>query len=364
MTNIKQRSFIRKGMPQKNNAITYVKALAIILMVLGHAQCSIPFAWEYLTMFHIPMFFFVSGYCLKPRYLDAPRDFFMGKVRRLYMPFVKWVVIFLLLQDVFLWLHFYDQSCVQPLTWTGLLRNLNLTFLQMRGVPALLGGYWFLNALFFGSILAWLLLRYVRRPEYSLAAAFAILIVVHLTGFHVVFLNLNTRAFAAAFFVVAGYCFAQRSVKPFGLLPIVLSNLLGFVGIFFWLERIDQTSYQGYRIIPFVITAVLLSWSYYSVLVHWTETKSALSRLFRFIGEHTLTILTWHLVYFKLVSWAILVTYGLPVGRLAQIPTISEYSVKGWWVVYGVVSITLCCLTAYVGQKLQDFVNTQKHHLQ
>ena len=39
--------------------VTYSKAIGIILMVLGHCSCSVPYVTLVIYMFHMPLFFFI-----------------------------------------------------------------------------------------------------------------------------------------------------------------------------------------------------------------------------------------------------------------------------------------------------------------
>lgn len=58
-----------------------------------------------------------------------------------------------------------------------------------------------------------------------------------------------------------------------------------------------------------------------------------------YIGDHTLTILTWHMLSFKIVSLLIINVYGLSMARLAEFPVIEEYSKQGWFLLYFFVGV-------------------------
>lgn len=73
----------------KNNAVSYAKAVAIILMVIAHAGAP-DFFNRFVTMFHMPLFFFMSGFCFKEKYLAAPVSFIKKRILGLYWPFIKW----------------------------------------------------------------------------------------------------------------------------------------------------------------------------------------------------------------------------------------------------------------------------------
>ena len=58
-----------KGENYSNQTITYMKAIAIMLMVLGHSFYN-TYVESWVNMFHVPVFFFTAGYCFKESHLD------------------------------------------------------------------------------------------------------------------------------------------------------------------------------------------------------------------------------------------------------------------------------------------------------
>ena len=53
----------------RDHGVSIAKGIAIILMVLAHTRFS-QYGGFYINMFHMPLFFFMSGYCFKEKYLD------------------------------------------------------------------------------------------------------------------------------------------------------------------------------------------------------------------------------------------------------------------------------------------------------
>lgn len=76
-------------MKDRDNGITIAKAIAIILMVVGHSDCP-GFMHKYIYMIHMPLFFFMSGYCFKESYLNTPKDYIKKRIKEVYWPYVKW----------------------------------------------------------------------------------------------------------------------------------------------------------------------------------------------------------------------------------------------------------------------------------
>ena len=136
-------------------------------MVAGHAGVPSEIG-RFINMFHMPLFFFVSGYCFKEKYLHDTKLFAINKVKGLYVPFVKWSLLFLLLHNVFFHLNIYnatygfrgEASHLYDMKET--LFHATKIVVAMNGTEQLLGGYWFLKQLFVGSFISLLCFKYLR----------------------------------------------------------------------------------------------------------------------------------------------------------------------------------------------------------
>lgn len=90
---------------QLSRDITITKGLCIILMVIGHAGCPSAL-FRFIYIFHMPAFFFFSGYFLKISKLDKTKDYLIKKINALYWPFVKWSVVFLVFHNLLHYIYF------------------------------------------------------------------------------------------------------------------------------------------------------------------------------------------------------------------------------------------------------------------
>ncbi|MBO7382637.1 MAG: acyltransferase family protein, partial [Muribaculaceae bacterium] len=76
---------------ERNTSMSIVKAVAIILMVMGHAEGP----WwvtNFIYLFHMPVFFIAAGYFFKRSAIDQPWQFVTRRFRKLYVPMVEWSI--------------------------------------------------------------------------------------------------------------------------------------------------------------------------------------------------------------------------------------------------------------------------------
>lgn len=344
-----------------NHNITYTKSVGIILMVLCHSMFwDIPFVY----MFHMPLFFFVSGYCFKERYISEPFRFVWQRIKGIYWPYVKWSLLFLALHNVFCSLNIYDKSVLYSIQ--DVLPIIKRILIEMDGHEQLLAGYWFLKSLFWGSIISFVVIVISKlctklRDITILDVGYLINVKIGgVTLLVVLLLLINydfpmkglSQAVLAAIFVLLGYLFKSHNVKTFNKPGIFLSFVLVGVGCVTWNMAMHALPYSIYKVIPYIVTGIIGTWMIYSL--PWERVKEITADVLQFIGNNTLTILTWHFLSFKFVSLLIINIYGLPIERLAEHPVITEYSVKGWWLAYFLFSMLTTCGIAYCNRWIKS----------
>lgn len=143
----------------RDQTIDIVKGIGIVLMVVGHSGAP-DYLHDFIYTFHMPLFFIVSGWFFNDKSIDDSRGFALRKIKSIYLPYLKWCVAFLLLHNVFYsvgilnssygtsdsvshWYSFKEMAVLAA----------NFTF-RMTGYEGyLLGAYWFVRSLLWGSLL-------------------------------------------------------------------------------------------------------------------------------------------------------------------------------------------------------------------
>lgn len=345
----------------KKDSITLAKAIGIILMVIGHSGCYVRLH-NFIYMFHMPLFFFVSGFCFKEMYLNRGGHFIKRRIDGLYIPFVKWNILFILLHNTFYTLDIYNSetyffSHSHLYTLQEIVIHIYNIVIRMYDSEQLLGGFWFLKVLLHGSIISLLVIKYIRNIRISALVIFVVVLLTKITGLHIPYFGVGHLSFLGAFLFVIGYIFAKYNIHTFSYKVILFSFFIIFTSSFIWYSEMGKCTISS--IVPYTLTAILGIWTIYSLCCKLTMSgkDSFCFKILRFIGENTLEVLTWHFVCFKIVSLIIIYIYDLPHIKLAAFPVIIEYAENGWWGVYAFIGLFVPLIVCFFRSRIQKMWN-------
>lgn len=142
----------------KNNFLSIAKGIGIILMVAGH--CGPPELFgKYIYQFHMPLFFFCSGYFLTSILSkDMLINFYKKRFKGIYLKFLCWSLLFLSLHNIFYHLNIYNSIILfqgNPsflYSIQDFLQKAVKSAFSMNEHEQLLRSFWFLKQLFLSSI--------------------------------------------------------------------------------------------------------------------------------------------------------------------------------------------------------------------
>lgn len=150
-------------MQKKDNTVSIARGIAIIAMVVGHAVPHDTLLATFIYKWHMPLFFFFSGYffCVDKYSFGK---FAYRKIKSLYIPFVIWSLLLLSIHNVLIKYHISDGTIIDLHTFK--LFAFRIIF-QMRQSEPLLGTFWFLVQLFFINFLAYFIFYVKKKIENS-----------------------------------------------------------------------------------------------------------------------------------------------------------------------------------------------------
>ena len=99
------------------------------------------------------------------------------------------------------------------------------------------------------------------------------------TCWHIPYIEISAQAFSAALLIVIGHGMAKYKVKPFNNWQITLALAVTLVGSFVWNMAMNQDSYSNKRFIPYIITATLATWTFYSLFERMKNSQGVCAKM-------------------------------------------------------------------------------------
>ena len=325
---------------KKDTSVSIAKAIAIILMVLAHTRFSV-YGNVLINMFHMPLFFFFSGYCFKDKYLISVKQFLKKRIKGIYFPYLKWSLFFLLVHNVFFAIGIYNENIGWqnrfPLKyeWSDFFYHFFSIVTKMQGHDHLLGGFWFLFTLLICSILGFGCIRLFKNPFVGIVVLLFCAVIFSFVNIRIPYFDIGSREFIATAIFVSGYALNKIDFKKVNPFFYVLFTLFVILGSFVW--PMSLLNVQTWKILVWFLSALAGTIVVFRIALFLNECK--IERFLIFIGDNTMPILVWHFLCFKLVSFFIIKLNDLPISYLAHFPTIEEYSRTGWWLAYLIVGV-------------------------
>lgn len=361
---------------QRDSSISIAKAFAIILMVIGHTEYP-GLLTSCLYTFHLPLFFITAGYFFGRRQASQPWQFCTRRFKGLYIPMVKWSLIWLLLHNV--WHHFgilnetygnWEGGVTHPYALREVVSRAVQIFTQMGGYDEFMAGaFWFFRGLLVASLLFLVFFRLIDRDEGRLAEW-------HIAGM----IGLGAVAFTAAH-IYFGF---KISVLPGGGWREIWGLFFFAVGVIYrrWEPAIGRRWPVALGCLLIICAAGMLHWSGMNnvgrwrdlwslpltgiagfIMVHYAskaiaDRESPVKRLLTFIGENTLYILVLHIISFKAVSLVKIWHYGLDWRQIGCHMVIHDHQGDWYWVLYSIAGVTLPLIALVLWRRAAGYVSS------
>ena len=351
----------------RDTTISIAKGIAIILMVIAHAEAP---SWlcKFIFEFHMPLFFITAGYFFSLRYLHDEATFVKKRIKGLYWPFVKWALFFLILHnwmfDIGILNEVYGNEqggVLHPWSWHQMQQNIWNIFTAMGGYDAFLcGAFWFFRGLFVASILYLILYKVILKVLPQRAAVsvpyLICLLMLLLCGWKtweglkvVNIVQGGYREMMGCFFFGIGFIFRQYVIvfreRMSHYHTRLWSSLLFAVVVFLFSKYLTanmnwRSSFVQFLSLP--IPAILGFLMTYNLSSWIDEHPWKFKQLLAYIGDHTLYIFIFHIISYKTVSLLKIWYYSLDPRQIGCHMVIHEHSQEDWfWVLYTIAGVGL-----------------------
>lgn len=343
----------------RNTVISICKGIAIILMVIGHAEAP-DFLTRFIYTFHMPVFFITAGYFFSRRYLADPWSFCAKRFKGLYVPFLKWSIVFLLLHNV--WFHIgvlneqygnWTGGVTHPYSLHQIAARLMLIVTSMSGYDEFIAGaFWFFRGLLVASILFMVIYRLIEsNTRLNAGRAVVAVCVVALAfnafrlcnGLKVTFIpNGGLREVWGMFFFGIGVLYrqAEQRIKEAWWLTAIYALMLALATHLHCCGMNNNGSPRDLLTLPLTGTVGFLMVMHISRAIAARGGKTA--QWLAYVGDNTLYIFVFHILAFKVVSALKIAWYGLNPGQMGCHMVIHYRNHDDlFWVLYSIAGVVI-----------------------
>ena len=366
---------------KRETIISICKGIAIILMVIAHAEAP---GWlcKFIFEFHMPLFFITAGYFFSLKYLNDEATFVKKRIKGLYWPFVKWAVFFLIIHNWMFDLGVLNEifgndagGVTHPYNWHQMQQNLWNIFTAMGGYDQFLcGAFWFFRGLFVASILYLIIYKVLdsslKSARWKAAIPYLVCLIMLLLcawktseGLKVITLvQGGYRDMMGCFFFGCGFIFkkfvddyrqamAHQSVA-------ILCNIVFAVIVFLFSKYLTanmnwRSTFVQFLLLP--LPALLGFLMTYNISCWLDRHENILKRFLVYTGDHTLYIFIFHIVSYKVVSLIKIWYYGLDPKQIGCHMVIHEHSQEDqFWILYTIAGVGLPLLGIWLYEKAKN----------
>lgn len=317
----------------KNTIISICKGIAIILMVMGHAEPPHLIS-NFIYIFHMPLFFITAGYFFNRKYLDNPWVFCVKRFNGLYIPFLKWSIVFLLLHN--LWFEVgllneqfgnWEGGVTHPYNFRTFFHRLFLIVTSMSGYDEFMAGaFWFFRGLLIASIMFMVLYKIVDSttrlsPSIGIAAVCLIALAFNAYrlgfGFKITTIpNGGLREVWGMFFFGIGflYRYYESKIGNRWWITVICIGVLCIGAWYHWCGMNNKGQLRDLATLPLTGIAGFIVTKHFSTLID--AAGGLMARLLTYIGNNTLYVFIFHIISMKSVSLIKIWWYGLDPGQI------------------------------------------------
>ena len=365
----------------RNTVISISKGIAIILMVIAHAEAP---AWlcKFIFEFHMPLFFITAGYFFSLKYLNDETTFVKKRIKGLYVPFVKWSVVFLALHNLMFEIGILNETygnetggVTHPYSWHSIQQNLWNIFTAMGGYDQFLcGAFWFFRGLFVASILYLIIYKVmdysIKSEKWKKAIPYLIcILLLILCGWKtyeklkiVTLVQGGYRDMMGCFFFGCGFIFRQYAESYQAIIKryyaiiwtSIVFGIVVYVFSYYLTANMNwRSSFVQFLSLP--VPAILGFLMTYNISMLLDKKDNWLKRFLVYTGDHTLNIFIFHIVAYKVVSLIKIWYYGLDIRQVGCHMVIHDHSQEdAFWILYTIAGVGIPLFGTWLTERLKS----------
>lgn len=343
--------------------ITIAKGIGISLVVLGHCGNSV--IEKIVLLFHMPLFFFLSGFLFRDEKLKNPIEYIKKKFLKLYLPYLIYEIIFLLLHNFFIQINIYNTNImigdkiVSELSAIDFIKTL-VQVILCAGREPIGGALWFLVVLLFVTIMfftiSYILKKIASEKNYE-NIRFLVIFLIFMCGNLLTKFGFTIPRFNNSLvmlfiyyigFLIGNYkkniTFQNPVIFIVCVIALLVNNLYGSVSV----------NNNIYLSPDFLVANTLIGVYIVIFLAKRIEKTKLLKKCFIMLGNNSLHIMCLHFLAFKIVSLLRIFVEGLNIEDLAYFPVIQP--VSAWIIAYFLIGLIAPTFFAVLFNKTKSVI--------
>ncbi|MBQ3543808.1 MAG: acyltransferase family protein [Lachnospiraceae bacterium] len=365
----------KKGEGKKRDVVVdIIKGIGIFCMVAGH--CGSPIT-KFVYLFHMAIFFIASGYCYKDSSSDNKNSLF-GFIKRkfvmLWLPYVVWTAIYSCLHNFFLDINVYtdnplilEQESIQHMSliyaWsvTDIVKNIIKSFM-FRGITRIGGALWFVATLMeitvLYCIIDFIIKKLIKKDKVlCVQAIFSVLFLClgylcSLKG--ISFMGIE-KVLSCYILFYGGYVLKKKNVyikereSYFHIAVLTICFAILLVLNRFGSVSLNINSYENPL---FFMFASFVGWQFLYEIAFLVKRIDILKRSLVCMGQNTMSIVIFHFLCFKIVSYIGVVIKGQSRFLVAAHPVL--YRDGYWWMAYMFVGLVIPIMLSVMWKNVKE----------
>lgn len=355
--------------------ITYidvVKAIAMISVVIFHActnhsstyQATNAYLIRFLSAFAMPVFFFINGFLYRNKNPQHPIKEIFRKIKSYYLPFLAYNLFYLLMHNVFAYLHMVDANYGNSFySVKDYLKHFVLAVTGHREFFS--GALWFLGSILTISAIVivceYLILKCLKnKHKFMVLGVVAVICMIAGNSGYVPETMKLAASCSSMIYFFFGMLYKHLNLNDMFLKKKYWYLFVGMVvNLFISYNKLYDPFAINFNLLIIILDYINAFFCIVAILMVAQIPWVAKNKVLNVVGRNTLDIMALHFMVFKMVSFIIICCYTLPIERLAEYPVLMGVG-GGWWLLYAVMGILIPTIFSMARHHIARKVSEEK----
>lgn len=342
----------------RNKVIDLMKTIGIILVVVGHCV-PYDFLERFIYLFHLPLFFLLSGYLYNEKEAIDPWLYIGKKIKKFAILYILYGSFLVLFHNIFLYMGIIDKIYSKYTIGDIMVGILNSFLFQ--SVEPYSSTMWFIPNLLVSLIVYNFITSFVSNvkniKEKEIKRTIIILILTIL-GIYINYKDYKIGLHYQTVFVVLPFIHLGQIIKLYlkdKLKPNLIVSLGGIILSIMCLVVFDGgvelSKNQIWNPLLFYTLAPLLIYAVYTMCFYIDKRLSKMTKILQYIGKNTFQIMCLHITCFKLLDYIVINLITKNYDILSKFPV----SYSNYWPAYVIIGVIGPLIGVYLVKKIKTY---------